>query len=143
MGELAEKLRAVLEPSLHSGEELTGSCIATQVGIFKGRMVAVGVTPTRLILQGCNRKWEPDGAPTLLAPEAIADVSVGGAGGGWVHISALIMDSAAISLKLRTTAGEKLKLTMMRGTGPLGGLGGGADQRHGIEALSTWFGSHA
>jgi hypothetical protein len=29
------------------------------------------------------------------------------------------------------------------GTGPLGGLGGGEDQRHGFEALGAWFAEHA
>ncbi len=33
-----------------------------------------------------------------------------------------------------------LKLVMMRGTGPLGRLGGGEDQRAGVEALGAWFG---
>lgn len=34
---------------------------------------------------------------------------------------------------------EKLKLMLMRGTGPLGGLGGGETQREGVEALAGWF----
>ena len=49
------------------------------------------------------------------------------------------MDGVAVTLKLRTTDGEKLKLMLMRGTGPLGGLGGGETQRQGVEALGTWF----
>jgi hypothetical protein len=53
------------------------------------------------------------------------------------------MDEAAVTLRLRTTDGERLKLTMMGGTGPLGRLGGGEDQRSGIEALGAWFGEHA
>jgi hypothetical protein len=28
---------------------------------------------------------------------------------------------------------------MMRGSGPLGGLGGGEDQRLGVEAMAAWF----
>jgi hypothetical protein len=32
---------------------------------------------------------------------------------------------------------------MMRGTGPLGGLGGGEDQRSGCEALGAWFAAQA
>jgi hypothetical protein len=42
-------------------------------------------------------------------------------------------------LKLKTADGEKLKLMMMRGTGPLGGLGGGEEQQLGVEALGAWF----
>ena len=51
------------------------------------------------------------------------------------------MDSAAAELKIKTTGGEKLKLMMMRGEGPgpLAGLGGGEDQRLGMEAISGWF----
>jgi hypothetical protein len=32
---------------------------------------------------------------------------------------------------------------MMRGTGPLGRLGGGEDQGSGFEALGAWFAEHA
>ena len=139
MGELGDKLRGAIEPSLDAGEQLEGVCVSTQVGLFKGRMVGVGVTPTRLILQGMTRKFEPDGPPTLLPPDRIAEAEAEGAGGGWAEIGSAIMDKAAVTLKLKTTDGEKLKLTMMRGTGPLGGLGGGEDQRQGVEALSAWF----
>jgi hypothetical protein len=139
VGELGDKLRGVLEPALEPGESLRGACVATQAGLFKGRMVAIGVSDSRLILQGANRKWEADGAPTSLPPEAIAEAEAEGAGGGWVDIGSSIMDKAAVTLKLRTTEGEKLRLTMMRYTGPLGGPGGGEDQRSGIEALGAWF----
>jgi hypothetical protein len=142
LGELGEKLRAALEPALGQGEPLLGACVATQQSTFKGRSVAIGVTESRLIVQGVNRKWAIDGEPLSLPPERIADVNAAGAGGGWAEIGAAIMDGAAVTLKLKTTDGEKLKLTMMRGTGPLGGLGGGEDQRQGIEALSAWFANH-
>lgn len=141
MAELGDKLRTALAPALEPGEELRGVCVATQQSMFKGRMVAIGVTDARLILQGVSRKWEPDGEPISLPPERIADAAVDGAGGGWPQISAAIMDQAAITLKLKTTDGEKLKLMMMRGTGPLGGLGGGEEQRSGLEALGAWFGA--
>ena len=49
------------------------------------------------------------------------------------------MDGAAVTLKIRTTDGDKLKLMMMRGTGVLGKLGGGETQRRGLEALAAWF----
>jgi hypothetical protein len=45
-----------------------------------------------------------------------------------------------VRLEIRTTAGEKLKLMLMRGQGKiLGGLGGGESQRQGLEALAGWF----
>ncbi len=136
---LADKLRAALEPSLQAGEELRGVCVATQVGIFRGRQVAIGVTPGRLLIQGMTRKFEPDGPLLELPPERIAAARAEGAGGGWMELGAAIMDQAAVTLKLRTVDGEKLKLTMMRGTGPLGGLGGGEEQGQGVDALGAWF----
>jgi hypothetical protein len=141
MGELADKLNAAIEPALEPGEQLRGLCVATQQSMFKGRMVAIGVTESRLVIQGVNRKWEPDGEPISLPPERIAEADAEGAGGGWADLSSAVMDKAAVTLKLKTVDGEKLKLTMMRGTGPLGGLGGGEVQREGIEALGAWFGA--
>ena len=45
-----------------------------------------------------------------------------------------------MTLKPKTTDGEKLKLMMIRGgEGLLGGLGGGETQRQGVEALADWF----
>jgi len=32
---------------------------------------------------------------------------------------------------------------MMKGDGPLGGLGGGEAQRQGVQALGEWFARHA
>jgi hypothetical protein len=117
--------------------------VTTQTSLFKGRMVALATTDRRLIAQGMTRKFEPDGEPISLPADRIAEASAEGAGGGWPEIGAAIMDQAAVTLRLKTTDGEKLKLTMMRGTGPLGGLGGGEDQRQGVEALGAWFAEHA
>jgi hypothetical protein len=117
--------------------------VATQSGLLRGRMVGIGVTDRRLIVQGLSRKFDPAGEPISLPPERIADASAEGAGGGWPEIGAAIMDKAAVTLKLKSTDGEKLKLTMMRGSGPLGRLGGGEDQRSGFEALGAWFAEQA
>jgi hypothetical protein len=143
VADLAEKLIPALEPALDPDEQLLGACVSTQVGLFKGRMVVIGVTRERLIMQGMTRKFEPDGPPILLTPGRIADASAEGAGGGWADIGSAIMDRAAVTLKLRTVDGEKLKLMMMRGTGPLGGLGGGEDQRRGVQVIGEWFARHA
>jgi hypothetical protein len=143
MGDLGEKLRTAIEPTLEPGEELRGVSVATQQSMFKGRMVGIGVTDHRLILQGMDRKFEPNCEPVSLPPERIAEAQAEGAGAGWPQIGAALMDEAAATLKLKTTDGEKLKLTMMRGTGPLGELGGGEDQRQGVEALGAWFTEHA
>jgi hypothetical protein len=139
MADLDSKLRAAVEPLLEPGEALLGVCVATQASLFKGRQVALGVTGRRLVVQGMNRRFEPDGAPTSLPPERLAAASADGAGGGWMTISAAVMDGAAVTLKLRSSEGEKLKLMLMRGTGPLGGLGGGETQRQGVEALAAWL----
>jgi hypothetical protein len=142
MGRLEAKLRPPAESVLAPGEELLGCCVATQSGLFKGRMVAIVVSPERLVVQGLTRKFEPDGKPLSLPPERIAEVSAEGGGGGWPEIGAAIMDSASVALKLRTVDGERLKLLLMRGEGPLGRLGGGEDQLQGVRALGEWFGRH-
>ncbi len=139
MADLDSKLRPVVEALLEPGEELRGVCVATQASLFKGRQVALGVTDRRLLVQGMTRKFEADGEAISLPPERIAKADAEGAGGGWMQVSAAIMDGAAVTLKLRTTDGEKLKLMLMRGTGALGSLGGGETQRQGVEALSAWF----
>jgi hypothetical protein len=136
VADLGAKLRDALGPALAPGEELRGACLATQVGLFKGRQVAIGVCPERLLIQGMTRKFEPDGPALSLPPERIAAAKAEGAGEGWWNAEAAIMDGVAVTLKLRTADGEKLKLTMMRGHGR---LGGGEGQRQGVAALAAWF----
>jgi hypothetical protein len=139
MADLGSKLWPVIEGLLEPGEQMRGACVASQAGLLKGRQVALGVTDRRLIVQGMNRKFEAAGEAISLSPERLAQVAADGAGGGWMTVSAAIMDGAAVTLKLKTTDGEKLKLMLMRGTGPLGGLGGGETQREGVEALAAWL----
>jgi hypothetical protein len=139
MADLGSKLRPVVEGLLEPGEELRGVCVASQVGLLKGRQVALGVTDRRLIVQGMNRKFEPAGEVISLPPERLDSAAADGAGGGWMTVSAAIMDGAAVTLKLKTTDGEKLKLMLMRGDGLFGGLGGGETQREGVEALAAWL----
>ncbi len=97
--DLDAKPRPVAEALLTQGEELRGVCVATQVGMFKGRHVLLGVTDRRLLVQGMNRKFEPVGEPISMAPERIADASAEGAGGGWISVGLAIMDGAAVTLK--------------------------------------------
>ena len=141
--DLDARLRPVAEALLTQGEELRGVCVATRVGMFKGRQVLLGITDRRLLVQGMNRKFEPVGDAISMPPERIADASAEGAGGGWISVGLAIMNGAAVTLKVRTTDGEKLKLTMMRGTGLFGNLGGGETQRQGVEAVAAWFAEHA
>ena len=103
-------------------------------------MVAIVVTPERLVLQKLTRKFEPDGDALALTRADIASASTGGGGGMGADPSALVLDQVASMLVIKTTAGEKLKLRMMDGgsTG-LGKLGGGAIQEQGVRALGEWF----
>lgn len=139
MADLGEKLGPIARALLEPGEELRGCCVATQQSMFKGRMVAIAVTGRRLVLQGMNRKFEPDGEPISLPPERISEAKIEGGGGGWIELGPMVLDRVSVALKIRTSDGEKLKLLMMSGDGLLGGLGGGEAQQQGVEALGAWF----
>jgi hypothetical protein len=145
VSEFQDRVRPTLESTLASGEQLLGICAATQQSTFKGKLVALAITDRRLILQPVSRKLEPDGPVASILPEQIASAEAEGASGGWWTPASGIMDGAALTLKLKTTDGEKRKLMMMRGEGPgpLGTLGGGEDQRHGVESLAAWFAARA
>ena len=99
-------------------------------------MVAIVVTPDRLVLQKLTRKFEADGEGLSLTRTEIAKARFGAGGGLGADPSALILDQVASMLVLETTGGEKLKLRMMDG----GQLGGGPIQEQGVAALAEWFG---
>lgn len=141
MADLDSKYRPHLTSQLEGGEELRGLCIGSQQkGLFRGGAAVIGVTDRRLMLQPLDRRGNAEGTAQSILPEQIASAKAGGAGDGWFTVSAGIMDHAAVQLQIRTTDGEKLKFTMMRGEGRmLGGLGGGEPQRRGEEALAEWF----
>jgi hypothetical protein len=143
MADLGEKLEPIARELLAPGEELRGCCVASQQSTFKGRMVAIAVTDGRLVIQGLDRKFGADGDPLSLTPERIAKAKIEGGGGGWMELENIVMDQVGVTLKIRTTDGQKLKLTMMLGEGILGGLGGGEVQRHGLHALGHWFDANA
>ena len=109
--------------------------------MFKGGAVALGVTDRRLLVQPLNRRGDPEGEALALEPGDIAEAKAEGAGGGWAQVGAAILDETAVKLTLTTTAGEKLKLMLMRaeGGGLMAALGGGEGQRLGLEALGRWF----
>jgi len=136
------KLRPHLEGVLEPGEEIEGICAASQQkGLFSGGSVAVGVTVGRLLVQPLDRRGNPEGEVLALTAADIADASAEGAGGGWADVGSAIMDRHAVKLTIQTTAGEKLKLMLMRadGGGMTAALGGGPGQRQGVEALGRWF----
>ena len=139
MSRLGEKLDPVAASLVEPGEELRGACVATESSLFKGRMVAIVVTDRRLVVQALTRRFEANGPPLSLPPERIAEAQAEGGGGGWAEVGSALMDELAVTLKIRTAGGEKLKLQVMRAEGPLSGLGGGEAQRQGVEALGRWF----
>lgn len=139
MADLGEKLEPIARELLDPGEELLGCCVATRQSTFKGQMVAIAVTEGRIVIQGLDRKFEADGDPISITPERIAKAKAEGGGGGWLDLEHIVMDQVSVSLKIRTTDGEKLKLMMMSGEGLLGRLGGGETQRLGIQSLGRWF----
>lgn len=137
---LEDKLRPAAESVLQPGEDLLGSLVATQSGVFKGGVRAVVVTATRLVIVPLDRKFEPKGEVVALTPADIADVSTTGLGGEWYNTAISMMEWAGIDLTIKTIDGRKLKLSMMKGEGGLiGKLGGGEHQRNGVQALKAWL----
>jgi hypothetical protein len=99
----------------------------------------LGITDRRLLLAPLDRRGRPTDELISICPEDITDAKAQGAGGGWASIGPAVLDSAAVTIQLKTASGDKHKLTLMRGTGVFGKLGGGEAQQEGIEALAGWF----
>jgi hypothetical protein len=134
-----DQLSEVVQPLVEEGESLLGVCAGSwQKGMFSQSMVAFAVTDKRLVVQPANRKWEPDGEPLSLTRDQIVSAKTGGAGDAG-DISGAIMSKSAIKLQVKTIDGEKLKFMLMRGTGPLGGFGGGETQKRGVEAVARFL----
>ncbi|HEX9376675.1 MAG TPA: hypothetical protein VGB19_10625 [Actinomycetota bacterium] len=133
-------VRPGLEGLLEPGETLRGLAAATFQKTFSGGLYAIGVTDRRLILQPLDRKLQPKKPARSVGRADVAKAELGGAGGGDFNAASAVMDAAALTLVLRTTDGQKFKLSMMRGSdGVLGGLSGGAAQLQGVTALTDWL----
>jgi hypothetical protein len=143
MVNLGDRLVPLAESLLQPGENLLGCCIATQQSLLSGRAVAIVTTDRRLMVQGLTRRFEANGEPLTLPPERIADVRIDGGSSGWATVGSMILDAVSLRLKLRTTDGETLTVTMMTGEGLLATLGGGDIQREGVQALGRWFADRA
>jgi hypothetical protein len=139
MPDFASVVRPSLDGALESGETLEGICAATQQSTFKGRSLALGITDRRLLLAPLDRRGRPTDEVISIRPEDITDAKAQGAGGGWASVGPAVLDSAAVTLQLKTANGGKYKLSLMKGTGAFGKLGGGDVQRTGVEALAGWF----
>ena len=131
----------ILDGLLAPGEQLEGWCLGTEQSAFSGHTTILGITDQRLVLQAVDRKFRPKDDALSIRPDELAKADADGAGGDWWTTAAVIMDSAALKVKFETTAGEKRTLTMMRGTGMFGKVGGGETQQQGIEALAAWLGA--
>lgn len=141
MTDFAAKHNAQLSERLDTGERLNGVVAASQqLSTFSGRAVAIGITDRRLLIQPLDRRGEAKGEPISISPAELVGADGGPAGGGWMTLGSVVLDHAAVRLKLRTADGKKLKLMLMSGgSGVLGGLGGGESQSAGAEALGQWL----
>ena len=137
---VSEKYADHLASLLEAGEELTGVCAASeQQSVFKGRGVLLAVTDRRLLVAGLDRRGRVAGDPISIAPGDIDSAEADGAGGNWAELTAAVMDRSAGKVRLKLRDGGKHKFLLMRGTGPLGALGGGEEQSNGVEALAAFL----
>jgi hypothetical protein len=134
--DFAARVSPFLESRLEPGETLRGIAAATHQKTFSGSLYAIGVTDRRLLLQPLDRRIEPKGDLTSVTRDSLESVELDGAGGGWLTAPTAVLDAAALTLKLRTTSGERFKLMLMRG-----GTFGGESQKDGVLALAQWLGS--
>ena len=97
MADLDSKYRPLLEGQLGVDEELRGLCVASQQkSMFKGGVALIGTTDRRLLVQSLDRRGNPVGPPTSIAPDQIASAKAGPAGGGWINVDTAILDHAAV-----------------------------------------------
>jgi hypothetical protein len=142
MSDFEAMLRPFAETVLEPGEEMLGTCIASQQTTFRGWMVAIVVTDRHLVLQRLkkSKQLEADGEPLRLAASDIASAKTGSTGDEFANPTIAVVDALAVTLRLRTTDGQKLKLMIMRGgDGAIARMGGGQTQSEGVEALGHWF----
>jgi hypothetical protein len=138
-GDFAERVGPLLRSMLQEGETLQGIVAATHQKTFSGSLFVIGVTDRRLLLQPLDRHFQAKGDMRSISPEALQGADLEGAGRDWWTAPAAILDMTALAVTFRTNDGEKLKLLMMKGTGMIGGLGGGESQRDGVLALAGWL----
>jgi len=137
MADISEKIGPVVESLLEPGETLEGMCVGSRQGLMSGKFVIVAATDRRLIIQETDRKQRPHGEPTSVTPESLAGSKTGGFGAGDLQSS--IINKTSLRITVKTTSGEKLKLAVGKGGGPLGGLMGGPAQENGVEAVIAWL----
>jgi hypothetical protein len=137
MADIGEKLGPVVEALLEPGETLEGMCFGSRSGFMSSKLAIIAVTDRRLIVQETDRKQRPKGEPTSVPADQVAGFSTGGFGAGDVQSS--IMNATSTKITVKTASGEKVKLMMAKGGGPLGRLMGGETQERGVQALHAWL----
>jgi hypothetical protein len=94
------------------------------------------------VVQPLDRHAHPKGDAVSIPPDELSTFDAVGLGGEWYNAEPSLLESTALTVRLKTAHGQKLKLHMMRGgDGLLGRLGGDAQQA-GIAALATWVRQH-
>jgi hypothetical protein len=136
VADIGEKIRPVVDALVEPGEAVEGMCVGSQSGFMSSKFVVIAVTNRRLIVQETDRKQRAKGEPVSITPEQLAGASSGRFGG---EGTAGIMNATSQKLTIKTASGEKLKLMMAKGGGPLGGLMGGETQEQGVQALNAWL----
>jgi hypothetical protein len=137
------QVRPRVEQLLAPGETLVGVCAASRQSAFRGGMVALAVTDRRLVVQPLDRHAQPKGDAVSIPPDELSTFDAVGLGGAWYNAEPSLLENTALTVRLKTAHGQKLKLQMMRGgDGLLGRLGGGDAQQAGIAALATWVRQH-
>jgi hypothetical protein len=132
-----------LEELLAPGETLEGLCAATRQSAFRGGMAALAVTDRRLVVQPLDRHAQPKGDAVSIPPDELDTFDAVGLGGEWYNAEPSMLENTALTVRMKTAHGQKLKLQMMRGgDGLLGRLGGGDGQQAGLVALATWIRRH-
>ncbi len=142
MSDFEDMMRPFAESVVGPGEELFGACVASQQTTFRGWMAMIAVTDRHLIVQRLkkSKQLEADGEPLRLAAADIASAKTGSTGDEFANPTIAVVDALAVTLRLRTTDGQKLKLMISRGgEGALGRMGGGQMQSDGVAALGEWF----
>jgi hypothetical protein len=131
------------EELLAPGETLEGLCAATRQSAFRGGMAALAVTDRRLVVQPLDRHAQPKGDAVSIPPDELDTFDAVGLGGEWYNAEPSMLENTALTVRMKTAHGQKLKLQMMRGgDGLLGRLGGGDGQQAGLVALATWIRRH-
>ena len=112
---------------------------ATVQKTFSGGLFALGVTDRRLLLWGSAVASSRRATLDRSRPGDVVSAEMDGAGGGWWTAPSAVLSASAWLCTLRTVDGERTKLMMMKGTGLLGGAGGGESQSQGVSALAEWM----